>query len=58
MYISDECFVTGTMGELTPVLKIDGRQIGEGQKGEMTQKIQASYRSLTEKEGVPIPPSS
>ncbi len=57
MYISDECFVTGTMGELTPVLKIDGRQIGKGQKGEMTQKIQDIYRSLTEKEGVSFPPA-
>lgn len=55
MYTADECFVTGTMGELTPVLKIDGRRIGAGIKGEMTATIQNAYRHLTRNEGVPIP---
>jgi branched-chain amino acid aminotransferase group I len=55
MYTADECFVTGTMGELTPVLKIDGRRIGAGIKGEMTATIQNAYRRLTQIEGVPIP---
>ncbi|MEJ2005415.1 MAG: aminotransferase class IV, partial [Cyclobacteriaceae bacterium] len=30
MYTSDEVFTTGTMGELSPVLEIDGRKIGPG----------------------------
>ncbi len=58
MYTSEECFVTGTMGELTPVLKIDGRQIGNGKPGELTRQIQGYYRQLTESEGVRIPSAS
>jgi len=58
MYTSDECFVTGTMGELTPVLSIDGRQIGDGTSGRVTEEIRNHYRKLTETEGVRIPPAS
>ena len=54
MYISDECFVTGTMGELTPVLMIDGRQIGSGSRGPVTETIQGFYRKLTETGGMVI----
>lgn len=43
------------MGELTPVVEIDGRKIGGGEVGPITMKIQAAYRELTEKEGVPLP---
>lgn len=58
MYTSEECFVTGTMGELTPVLKIDGRQIGNGEAGDITNSVQRLYRKLTESQGVPIPAPS
>ncbi len=58
MYTSEECFVTGTMGELTPVLKIDGRQIGNGEAGDITTSVQRLYRKLTESQGVPIPAPS
>lgn len=58
MYTSEECFVTGTMGELTPVLRIDGRIIGPGKKGEVTGRIKEVYRDLTRSEGVRIPPAS
>ena len=30
VHAADEAFVTGTMGELTPVVRVDGRQIGDG----------------------------
>lgn len=57
MYISDEVFVTGTMGEISPVLNIDGRIIGSGKKGEVTDRILALYRDKAKNEGVIIPRS-
>lgn len=48
VYGSDEAFVTGTFGGLTPVTKIDGRQIGEGNYGAMTRKLSKLYNSLIE----------
>lgn len=55
MYTSHEVFVTGTMGEITPVLKIDGRVIGNGQKGELTARIAELYGKKALEEGVVIP---
>ena len=55
MYIADEVFVTGTMGEITPVLKIDGRQIGSGKKGNFTKKIEKLYQQMTKDDGIVIP---
>src|SRR6056297_1128265 len=43
VYGSDEAFVTGSFGGLTPVTEIDGRVISESVPGEMTQKLQALY---------------
>jgi len=43
-YSADEVFTTGTMGELTPVTKIDGRVIGSGKKGVVTEKLQQAYK--------------
>ena len=61
-YTADEVFTTGTMGELTPVVSIDGRVIGSAPQSEpatmkwpVLAKIQACFRSKTEKEGVHIP---
>ena len=36
-------FLTGTAAEITPVRNIDAREIGNGARGEMTQKIQSAY---------------
>jgi branched-chain amino acid aminotransferase group I len=55
VYTADEIFVTGTMGEITPVLKVDGRSIGKGAPGEITGKIQGLYKNLTENEGIALP---
>jgi len=46
VYGADEAFVTGTFGGLTPVTKIDGRQIGEGAYGEITKKLSHLYEDL------------
>lgn len=48
VYGADEAFVTGTFGGLTPVTKIDGRQIGDGNYGEMTKHLSALYEVLIE----------
>lgn len=55
VYTADEMFVTGTMGELTPVLEVDGRQIGSGSVGPITQEFQEIYAELTKNEGAPLP---
>ena len=43
VYIADECFLTGTAAEITPVAVVDAREIGCGSRGEMTNKIQSTY---------------
>lgn len=39
LYAADEVFVTGTMGGITPVIRIDGRAIGDGAPGPLTRKL-------------------
>ena len=50
VYSSEEAFLTGTFGAQTPVSEIDGRVIGEGKLGPVTQKIRALYSDLIAKE--------
>lgn len=45
-YAADEAFLTGTFGAQTPVQEIDGRQIGTGQMGPVTERIRALYKAL------------
>jgi len=45
VYGADEAFVTGTFGGLTPVVKVDGRVIGDGKPGTMTEKLSALYEA-------------
>jgi branched-chain amino acid aminotransferase len=45
-YGADEAFLTGTFGAQTPVGSIDGRQIGTGQMGPMTQRLRDLYKAL------------
>lgn len=46
VYRSDEAFVTGTFGGLTPVVEVDGRCIGNGETGPITEKLQQLYGEL------------
>nr|KYP74363.1 Branched-chain-amino-acid aminotransferase-like protein 2 [Cajanus cajan] len=55
VHTADEIWTTGTMGELSPVVKVDGRTIGNGEVGPVTRKLQAAYKKLTEQSGIPIP---
>ena len=56
-HAADECFTTGTMGELTPVTMIDGRVIGTGTVGIITHSLQKIYKTLPDREGwyTPLP---
>lgn len=54
LFNADECFLTGTGAELVAVTKIDGRVIGSGKPGPVTQKLIAQYRALTKVSGEPI----
>ena len=54
LYITDECFLTGTAAEIIPVVKIDGRTIGNGLPGIMTKKLGSEFKKLTETTGTPI----
>lgn len=49
-YGAEEAFVTGTFAGLTPVFDIDGRQIGDGRRGPMVDRLQALYAQLIEDE--------
>jgi branched-chain amino acid aminotransferase len=52
IYTADECFLTGTAAEIIPVVKVDGRVIGTGKPGKMTQDILAQFQQLTKISGV------
>ncbi len=43
VYVADEVFFTGTAAEVTPVRELDGRQIGNGSRGPVTEMLQARY---------------
>jgi branched-chain amino acid aminotransferase len=54
VYRADEMFCTGTMGELAPVVELDGRKIGNGAIGTLTTRLSQLFRALTEREGTPV----
>jgi len=43
VYIADEAFFTGSAAEVTPIRELDGREIGNGARGEITEKLQSQY---------------
>ena len=45
-YSADESFLTGTFGAQTPVGSIDGRVIGSGQIGPMTERLRGLYTAM------------
>ncbi|HUF79060.1 MAG TPA: aminotransferase class IV [Thermoanaerobaculia bacterium] len=55
VWSTDEMFTTGTMGELTPVLEVDGRAIGSGEAGPVTRRLQELFAERTGREGTPLP---
>jgi len=55
IYTADEVFTSGTMGELTPILEADGRQIANGDVGPTTGKLQQLHREFAFEHGTPLP---
>ena len=43
VYIADEAFFTGTAAEVLPIRELDGRTIGSGKRGPVTEKLQSMY---------------
>ena len=43
VYVADEAFFTGTAAEVTPIRELDGRSIGNGGRGPVTEKLQTLY---------------
>jgi branched-chain amino acid aminotransferase len=54
LYVSDECFLTGTAAEVIPVIEVDARAIGSGRPGPVTRRLMELFRNLTATEGVPL----
>ncbi|MDD2679396.1 MAG: branched-chain-amino-acid transaminase [Candidatus Omnitrophica bacterium] len=52
VYISDECFLTGTAAEIIPVVMVDGRIIGDGKPGKLTAGLLKKFKELTKRQGV------
>ena len=48
VYVADEAFFTGTAAEVTPIRELDGRQIGAGKRGPITEKLQKQYFDCVE----------
>lgn len=55
MYTAEEMFVTGTEGALAPVFEVDGRVIGKGSRGKLTEKLQGLHTGAIGKLGIPLP---
>jgi branched-chain amino acid aminotransferase len=51
VYRAEEIFCTGTMGEIAPVVRVDGRTIGDGRCGALTRRLSDLYAALTASEG-------
>src|SRR5213594_3568155 len=54
IFVADECFLTGTAAEIVPVVKADGRLIGNGKPGSITTRTIARFREMTRETGTPI----
>ncbi|NLZ54726.1 MAG: branched-chain-amino-acid transaminase [Thermoanaerobacteraceae bacterium] len=54
VFTADECFLSGTAAEAIPVVKVDGRPIGDGKPGPITKKIIDAFKELIKTEGTEI----
>lgn len=54
VYSADEAFVTGTFGGVAHVSEVDGRVIGDGQRGLMTKRLRSFYAGLLDEECPPV----
>lgn len=49
IYVADECFLTGSAAEVIAAVKLDGRMIGNGKVGPITQQLNKAFRELVRK---------
>ena len=56
VYGADEVFLTGTAAEVVPVVKVDGRVIGDGKPSAVTERLRERFRTLVRSEGTPLGP--
>ncbi|MBK1857227.1 branched-chain-amino-acid transaminase [Cerasicoccus arenae] len=54
LWISKECFLTGTAAEVVPVVEIDGREIGDGKPGEITHQVLNAFKARVSVDGTKI----
>ncbi len=47
IFTADECFLTGTAAEVIPVVSLDGRTIGDGRPGPVTQDLSRRFREFS-----------
>eukprot|EP00055_Hartaetosiga_balthica_P017504 m.117960 g.117960 ORF g.117960 m.117960 type:complete len:1450 (-) comp9335_c0_seq1:1880-6229(-) len=57
LFKADEVFISSSFGEIVPVVKIDGRTIGTGSRGPVTEQVQHAFADFVATNGVPIRPS-
>ncbi|MGD9896700.1 MAG: branched-chain-amino-acid transaminase [Candidatus Methylacidiphilaceae bacterium] len=57
LFVADEVFLTGTAAEIVPVVEVDGRTVGTGKPGSITQRLLLRFRALTRSTGALINPS-
>jgi branched-chain amino acid aminotransferase len=58
VYVAEEVFLTGTAAEVVPVVKLDGRTIGNGVPGEHTKKLLEAFRKVVLVDGTKVYPSA
>lgn len=54
LFSAHECFVTGTAARVVPVTLIDGRSVGSGRPGPITQRVMGAFEELVKTDGVMI----
>jgi branched-chain amino acid aminotransferase len=54
VWCADECFLTGTAAEVVPIVKLDGREIGDGKPGPVTTRLMAAFKDRVTREGTKL----
>lgn len=54
LFTADEIFGTGTGTEITPVIEVNGRKIGEGKPGPVTNRIDEKFKEFKKDNGTPV----
>lgn len=52
LYLADEVFLTGTAAEITPIISIDGKNIGSGKLGDITKQVMEEYYRIVNNQNV------